>query len=96
MNGKIGNGKLEIGNRLRPLNQPAPVAVEADERGAPKAVLFKGTFRQVRAISDTWRIDDEWWREPISREYLAVVLDDGRMLTLYHDLLDGSWYAQKD
>jgi hypothetical protein len=94
MNGKIGNGKLEIGNRLRPLNQPAPVAVEADERGAPKAVLFKGTFRQVRAISDTWRIDDEWWREEIARRYFAVELEGGRRVTLYHDLVRDLWYAQ--
>ena len=46
-------------------------------------------------MRERWRIDDEWWRKPISREYIAVVLDDGRALTLYHDLVDGSWYTQK-
>ena len=47
------------------------------------------------SVREAWRIDDEWWRRPISRDYRAVVLDDGRPVTLYHDLLDGRWYAQK-
>jgi hypothetical protein len=80
--------------KIRPLNQPAPVAVEADERGAPKAVLFKGTFRQVRAIADTWRIDDEWWREEIARRYFEIELEGGRRLTVYQDLVRGDWFAQ--
>ena len=66
---------------LRPLGRPRVV----DVRPA----------RQVASVREAWRIDDEWWRQPVSREYRAVVLDDGRLLTLYHDLLDGRWYAQK-
>jgi hypothetical protein len=68
--------------------------VEADERGAPRAVLFKGVFRRVVGISDTWRIDDEWWREEIARRYFAVELEGGRRLTLYHDLVRDLWYVQ--
>jgi hypothetical protein len=49
----------------------------------------------VDGIREGWRIDDEWWRQAISREYVVVVLDDGSMLTLFRDLLDGLWYVQK-
>jgi len=73
------------------------VTVRTDEHGEPTYVRLPGkTARHVEAVRERWRIDDEWWRERISREYLAVVLDDGRVLTLYHDLSDGRWYAQKD
>lgn len=83
--------------RLKPLGQPVVVTVRTDEHGAPTHVRLPGkTARRVEAVRERWRIDDEWWREQISREYLAVVLDDGRVLTLYHDLSDGLWYAQKD
>ena len=83
--------------RLRPLGQPRPVDVRTDEAGEPRYVRLPGKpARQVAAVREAWRIDDEWWRIPISREYRAVVLDDGRPLTLYHDLLDGRWYAQKE
>jgi hypothetical protein len=83
--------------RLRPLAKPVVVNVRTDEHGDPTHVRLPGkTARRVEAVRERWRIDDEWWREPISREYEAVVLDDGRVLTLYRDLADGRWYAQKD
>ena len=82
--------------RLRPLDQPRAVTVHTDKHGNPVHVRLPGRpARRVEVVRERWRIDDEWWREPISREYLAVVLDDGRVLTLYHDLADGSWYVQK-
>jgi hypothetical protein len=49
----------------------------------------------VAVVRERWRIDDEWWRRPISRAYHAVVLDDGRSVTLYRDLLEERWYAQR-
>jgi hypothetical protein len=83
--------------RLKPLAKPVVVTVRTDEHGEPTYVRLPGkTARRVETVRERWRIDDEWWRERISREYLAVVLDDGRMLTLYHDLSDDRWYAQKD
>jgi len=82
---------------LRPLAKPLPVTVHIDELGAPSHVRLPGkTARRIEAVRERWRIDDEWWRVCISRDYLSVILDDGRVLTIYHDLLDGSWYAQRD
>ena len=83
--------------RLRPLAKPVAVTVHTDEHGEPTHVRLPGkTARRIEVVRERWRIDDEWWREPISREYRAVVLDDGRVLTLYRDLSDGRWFAQKD
>ena len=79
---------------LRLLNQPKPAAVEATSLGEPEAVVVQGRFLRVRAIRDTWRIDDEWWRDEISRRYFTVELENGRGMTLYHDLVGGGWFAQ--
>lgn len=80
----------------RPLGQPRPVTVRTDEDGEPVHVRLPGKpSRRVAVVRERWCIDDEWWREPISREYRSVVLDDGRVVTLYHDLSDGSWYVQR-
>jgi hypothetical protein len=82
--------------RLIPLGRPHAVDVRTDEGGEPLYVRFPGRpSRHVDVVRERWRIDDEWWRLPISRDYRTVVLDDGRSVTLYHDLLDGRWYAQK-
>jgi hypothetical protein len=81
---------------LRPLASPHPVDVRTDETGEPTHVRLRGRpARRVEAVRERWRIDDEWWRAPISRDYRTVVLDDGRPITLYHDLLDGHWYVQR-
>ncbi len=87
---------MSDGPNLRPLGSPRLVDVRTDEAGEPTHVRLAGRpARRVEAVRERWRIDDEWWRTPLSREYRAVVLDDGRPLTLYHDLLDGRWYVQK-
>jgi len=81
-------------HRLRPLNLPVPVVVIVCD-GLPAAVTLDGAQRAVVAVRERWRVDDEWWRRPISREYVEVVLDDGRRLVLFRDLLTGEWYRQR-
>lgn len=81
--------------RFRRLNEPRPAAIEATVRGTPKAMLWNGVYQAVAAIHDTWRIDDEWWRDEIARRYFAIELGSGRRLTVYHDLVQGAWYVQE-
>jgi len=71
------------------------VQVEADEAGLPLAVHLSGRRLAVESVVEGWRIDDEWWRErPISRAYWRVVLDDGRVVDVYRDLILGKWWRQ--
>ena len=83
-------------DRLRPLATPQEMSVDVDTRGAPKRVRFEGMMREVAAVQDRWRIDDEWWREtPISRMYYRLQLEGGRVITLYRDLIGGGWWLQR-
>ncbi len=70
--------------------------VAANEAGIPTRLLFGGERREVGAVLDRWRIDDEWWREPISRVYFSLVLEGGAHLILYHDLVEDLWYRQSE
>jgi hypothetical protein len=80
---------------LRALNQPRIIAVEATRNDLPRAVAWRGGMQPVRRIHDTWRIDDEWWREhPVSRRYYRIELAGGHRITIYQDLVDKVWYAQ--
>ena len=82
--------------RLKPLGQPRAVVVRTDDFGEPEHVRIPGRpARRVAVVRERWRIDDEWWRQSISREYRTIVLDDGKVITLYHDLSDGTWYIQR-
>ena len=89
---------LDITLRLaqgRPLNHPRPLRVEADADGRPVAVYLSGCRHGVEAVLETWRIDDEWWRErAVSRIYFSVMAEGGRVMTVYRDLVRGRWARQ--
>ena len=80
--------------RLSPLKQPRPLTVATGEDGKPVAVVFGGRRLAVERIEDVWRIDDEWWREEVSRLYYRLLLEDGRPLVVFHDLVRGLWCEQ--
>ncbi|MCC7025291.1 MAG: hypothetical protein IT338_20825 [Thermomicrobiales bacterium] len=80
---------------VRSLNLPRPVEVALDaESGLPRALRERGRWREIERVQETWQVDDEWWREPISRHYLQVVLAAGSPLTLFHDRIADRWFAQ--
>jgi hypothetical protein len=80
---------------LRPLNAPRPLRVRTGNGGRPRFLYLKGGVRKVRHILEVWQVDDEWWRNPISRRYARLVLEDGRIVTVYRDLTDRRWYLQE-
>jgi hypothetical protein len=82
--------------RLKPLGAPSPLWVRTSASGRPLEVRRpdRREGERVVAVHESWRIDDEWWRKPISRLYHQVVLESGKLMTVYRDLSDGSWYTQ--
>ncbi len=81
-------------DRLRPLNLPRPIRVELNEENLPVAITFHGKAKQVEEIGETWRIDDEWWRDQIARRYVEVMIVGGGHVVVYEDLVGGGWYMQ--
>jgi hypothetical protein len=80
---------------LRSLNIPRPIQVKSGAGGRPLSLRLKGKVWRVQEILDIWQIDDEWWRSRISRRYATLLLEDGRRMTVYRDLVDGGWYLQE-
>lgn len=73
--------------------QPEPAQV-IDRDGRPLALVHKGRRTRVSGIANTWRIDEEWWREEISRLYFLVELESGKRLVVFRDLVKGGWFRQ--
>ena len=69
-------------NKLQPLNTPQVVTVELDSEDLPQAIRNHPTAGEtaVETVIEIWRVDDEWWRQPISRRYVEVVLKGGKAL----------------
>ncbi len=82
-------------DRLRAVNEPRTVTVDLNESGLMTVGWPDGrTAGKVEAILESWRIDDEWWRHMIARAYLEVILEGGKHLVLFQDLITGQWFVQ--
>jgi hypothetical protein len=92
-------------DRLRSLNIPSPVSVTLDGHGRPSAVTVRddqarsetigdGQGWSVEAVGEIWRVDDEWWRQPIVRRYVEAIFKGGKHVLLFEDLCTGQWFLQ--
>lgn len=80
-------------DQLRSLNPPRQITV-VEHKGMPALLIANNRQHKVVRIQDVWCIDDEWWREPITRRYFQIVIDTGAIRTIYHDLVQNTWYEQ--
>jgi hypothetical protein len=62
--------------------------------GLPTSVQLSGGRIAVVGVIDAWLVEDEWWRQPISRYYRHLLLADDRLLTVFEDRITGAWYRQ--
>ena len=80
------------------MSKAAPYEPEAidviDGEGRPLAVVYKKRRLRVASIVDAWRIDEEWWREEVSRLYFLVELENHKRIILFRDLLRNTWFRQ--
>lgn len=66
--------------------------VHVGEGGRPVAV---GRVR-VEAVREDWVVEDRWWTgRAVRRRYFELVLDDGRNVVVFHDLVRGRWFVQR-
>ena len=89
-------GAAGSADSLRALSLPLPVEVKPDAVGLPTSIKLRKRWLEVEAITDRWRIDDEWWRsESVSRLYYTCLVDQGLKVAVFQDLLAGQWFLQK-
>jgi hypothetical protein len=75
----------------RRLGRPRPATVAVGAAGVPVAVGAIG----VDSVLEDWLIEDRWWTDrPLRRRYLELVLDNGRCVVVFRDLVGGRWYSQ--
>jgi len=76
----------------RRLDAPRPARVRAGAGGRPTAV---GRSR-VESAREDWVVEDRWWtKRGLRRRYFELVLDDGRNVVVFHDLIGGRWFEQR-
>ena len=49
----------------------------------------------IQAVARRWRVDQDWWRQRVWREYFKLTTRTGLLVIIYRDLLSGRWYLQR-
>jgi hypothetical protein len=71
------------------------VQVETDADGIPVRLRMDGVTHGEVGICNQWRVDDDWWREPVARVYFKVVTRDGLLCTVFWDEIRGTWHLER-
>lgn len=61
----------------------------------PQQFLWSSHLHRVQQIAMYWRVDMEWWRLRIWRDYYKVTTDTQLLVVVYCDLTDNRWYIQQ-
>lgn len=69
------------------------IDVEVDARGQPCRLRWDGGSERVE-VCNQWRIEEAWWRRPVSRDYYKLV-GEGLLALVYLDRVDGSWHLER-
>lgn len=76
----------------RRLARPRPAEVRIDPRSVPVRLGGVG----VESVLEDWLVEDGWWTgRPVRRRYLELVLENGRCVVVFRDLVSGRWYTQR-
>jgi hypothetical protein len=52
--------------------------------------------RAVEHVREQWVVEDRWWTpRPVRRRYFELVLDDGRNVVVFRDLISRRWFSQR-
>jgi hypothetical protein len=68
-----------------------PTEVRLGPGGAVQAVRLPEGWRVVERTTARWRVETDWWREPVRRDYHRCVTRTGECVEVYRDLGTDAW-----
>ena len=71
------------------------VRVRVDGDGVPTHLESAAGWQPVTRVLNRWRIDCDWWRSPISREYWRLLIDDDLALECFYNRASAEWFVER-
>jgi hypothetical protein len=69
------------------------IDVDLDEQGQPWRLRWAGGSEPVE-VCNRWRVDEAWWRRPVSRDYYKLA-GTGLLALVYLDRVDQTWHLER-
>jgi hypothetical protein len=74
---------------------PRLVQVRLDSDGVPTHLHTAAGWQPVSRVLNRWRLECDWWRNPIAREYWRLLVEDDLALECFCDRLTNAWYVER-
>lgn len=72
-----------------------PIQVVSDAAQTPRSFNWRERTHPVQQIAKRWRVDVDWWRGRVWREYFKLTTHTGLLVVIYRDVLTQRWYLQR-
>lgn len=72
-----------------------PLTVYLDDNNQPMFLQWGNTPHLVEKIILFWQFDTRWWEARIYKNYYRVLIVQGTLMVIYHDLLTDTWAVQR-
>jgi len=73
----------------------SPITIITGEAGEPSHFIWQGQTHVVNDITRRWRVNLDWWRQRIWRDYFKLTTETGLLVIIYYDLQTRQWYLQR-
>ena len=87
----MGGGTVKSASQIGPPS-PIPVEISPTAVGKPWFVKRNGRWVLVEAITEHWRVEEDWRNGGGSRDYYRVTLIDGKIIVLCYQRPEKKWY----
>jgi hypothetical protein len=77
------------------LPSPPTIEVATDAGGEPVSLRWRCWYGEVAAICNRWRVEDDWWRQEVARDYYKVRTTDGTLCVIFRDRRQNTWHLQR-
>jgi hypothetical protein len=72
-----------------------PIEVQLAPDGRIQALCLPEGWRPVARTPGHWRVETDWWREPVERDYRRCITRTGECVEVYLDLRTGTWHLAR-
>jgi hypothetical protein len=72
---------------------PTAIIVTLGAGGTPAFIsgAWAGTVDPIAR----WKVETEWWDQPVVREYWKVLVNSNLLCEMYHDLSSDEWFVER-
>ena len=74
---------------------PKLIKVLVNQEGDPAVLFWRGRRDLVLDVGNHWRVEEDWWRKEIARDYYQIETRGGLLCVIYRDLVSGEWYMER-